>query len=318
MAQTIKEISDSMKAAYVHSSAVRSIYNLESQYIDENIAGDDAAAVVFFNKYIGVISVTAVIISCIATVAALLQNLFSYHKEDVEKIVDNERYGHKGWYENMALKFQYSSALNVNYTEIPDPNAIDGDFSEEDVYTPIDATLQIVKYAYAEEQPTGFGVLLKIAKEASGQLMPLGDGNNGTDNEITPFTSYMNRIKPAGVPLTIRNTVPDRLFLNLRIYYDPLIVNSSGELLSDTSIKPVETAIQSYLNSLNFNGEFINMKLIDAVQQAQGVVVAELMSSQAQYAGNNAQNIEDRYTPYSGYMQLDFTNDLIVDYRNNY
>lgn len=318
MAQTIKEISDSMKAAYIHSSAVRSIYNLESQYIDENIADDDNAAVLFFNKYIGIISVTAAIISVIATVAALLQNLFSFHKEDVNRIVDNERYGHKGWYEKMALKFQYSSTLNVNYTEIPDVSAVDGDFAEGDVYTPVDENLQIVKYAYAEEQPAGFGVLLKIAKEVSGQLMPLGDGNNGTNDEITPFSSYMNRIKPAGVPLAIRNTFPDRLYVNLRIYYDPLIVNSLGELLSDTNLKPVEMAIQSYLNSLNFNGEFINMKLIDAIQQAEGVVVVELLSSSAQYAGNPPQYIEDRYTPYSGYMQLDLANDLIVDYRNNY
>lgn len=313
---TLKDIISTIKVAFISSSAVREIYGLETDYQNTNPQNDDDK-VAFYEAHISKVSVESVWVFIIATISLTLETMFSWHKQEISDTVDNERYGHIGWYRKKALAFQYGAALNVNYTEIPDANATDGDFSESDEYTVDDDSKKIVEYAHAEEKQGSFGVLLKVAKKVNGIIRPLDNGQNGTDNEITPFTSYMNRIKPAGVPLEIRSTLPDRLILNIRIYYDPLVFDDTGHRLDDNT-EPVKAAINGYLNSITFNGEFISMKLIDAIQTVEGVVVAELLSAQYQYASNPISVIDARYTPFAGYMELDMNNDLALTFKNNY
>ena len=49
-------------------------------------------------------------------------------------------------------------------------------------------------------------------------------------------------------------TEADLLKVAYTIYYDPLVMNSDGELIADDTIKPVELAINNYIQNLPFNG----------------------------------------------------------------
>lgn len=308
MARTINEIADGIKSAFIMNAEIRNMYSLEHDFL--NIA-QRLDPVVFYNEHFSLVSIETIFIYLIAAVAHTIEVLFDKHKIEITHIVETERFGLPGWYQKMALQFRYGAGLDESYY---DP---DGDFADTDIYPEEyqdDSDYErIVKYAYAEEIAEHTGVTIKIAKEVDGELCPLDNGDDDTDDELSAFEAYMNRIKPAGIPITVVNRQPDNLSLELNIQYDALILNSNGELLSDTSVKPVETAIRQYLNSIEFNGRFVPMKLIDAVQIAEGVVVAEIVSATGQYGGHAAEPIVLQYTPKAGYMKLE-NNNLTINY----
>jgi len=238
----------------------------------------------------------------IATIIATLENMFDWLKSDITKIVDNERYGHVGWYKKMALKFQYGAGINDNYSE----QAM-SDFAEQTVYPTEDAGLQVVKNAFAEDNNNGIGVTIKITGEDSnGDFTPL------PSPEADAFRNYMNRIKPAGIPLTIINAPADNLKLNIIIYFDPLILDNAGVSILNGN-KPVEIAIKKYLHDIEFNGEFIRMKLVDAIQTVEGVAVVENVEA---YYSHRAGwlPIQVKHAPFSGYMNLQIPQNLTITF----
>lgn len=311
MARTTKEIADGMKQGFVNDSSIRLMYSLDT---DWNNRGTQTA-LEFYNAHFSAVSIETIFIYLVAIVANAIEVLFDEHKANITRIVETERFGLPGWYRKMALQFRFGAGLDENYY---DP---DGAFADTDIYPAQYQNDQdyphIVKYAYAEETAEHLGVTIKIAKETDGVLSPLDDGTDDTDNEIAAFTAYINRIKPAGVPVTVVNSQPDQLTLTLVVKYDPLVItldsNGDGVLISDSSVKPVELAIEQYLNSIDFNGRFIPMKLIDAVQVAEGVKIAEITSATAQHADYDPQPIGIEYTPYAGYMKLESSN-LTINY----
>jgi hypothetical protein len=297
MARTIAEISNYIKTGFISSQNLRNLYGLEEEYANSTI--DNAA---FYDNHFSQVSIETIIINIVAVVAATIENMFDWFTADIKKIVESERYGHAGWYKKMALLFQFGENINNEYS--PESTS---DFAESAIYANENPELQVIKYAFAESSATGTGVNIKIAGETDGELSPL------TSDQIKAFTAYMNRIKPAGIPLNIINRNADRLIIELTIYYNPLVLDSDGSKISDGS-RPVEEAINGYLNSIEFNGEFINMKIIDAIQQAIGVEIAELTRSAQQHEGYPVTDIEVKFTPDSGYMRLDFENDLFITY----
>jgi len=307
MARTIKEIADGMKQSFVNDTSIRSMYSLDT---DWNNRGTQTA-LEFYNAHFSAVSIETIFIYLVAIVANAIEVLFDEHKANITRIVETERFGLPGWYRKMALQFRFGAGLDENYY---DP---DGDFAGTDIYPDQyndDRNYpHIVKYAYAEETAEHLGVTIKIAKETDGVLSPLDDGTADTDNEIAAFTAYMNRIKPAGIPVAVVNSQPDQLTLSLLVKYDPLLLNADGTLISSPSDKPVEIAIEQYLNSIDFNGRFVPMKLIDVVQVAEGVKIAEVTSATAQHAGYDPQPIGIEYMPYAGYMKLESSN-LTINY----
>lgn len=298
MARTTKEIADGMKQNFVNDTSIRSMYSLDT---DWNNRGTQTA-LEFYNAHFSAVSIETIFIYLVAIVANAIEVLFDEHKANITRIVETERFGLPGWYRKMALRFRFGAGLDENYY---DP---DGAFADTDIYPAQYQNDQdyphIVKYAYAEETAEHLGVTVKIAKETDGVLSPLDNGTDDTDNEIAAFTAYMNRIKPAGIPVAVVNSQPDQLTLTLVVKYDPLLLNANGTLITSPSDKPVEIAIEQYLNSIDFNGKFIPMKLVDAVQVAEGVKIAEITSATAQHAGYEPRPISIEYTPYAGYMKL--------------
>jgi hypothetical protein len=194
-----------------------------------------------------------------------------------------ERYGYKGWYERMMKAFQYGD--NVNELE------------EKTYYNVIDESKQIIKFAYCEEK--SIGILLKVAKEDSnGEPIPLSVAPDG--DEYEDALAYINRVKPAGISVEIRSQNADELEVNISVKYNPLL------FINETQVQNiVETTIKEYLKSIEYNGSFVGMKMIDFIQTIQGIEIAQINSvvvTHALYREDITTKLS--YTPYSGYLKL--------------
>ena len=169
MARTIREIADGMKVEFVRNGTLRDLYGLT----DYNPDNDAAALAAYYDSKFSLVSVETCILFVVATCAALLENMFDWFTADVDGIVNEDRYGRKGWYENTARNFQFEDGTNFG---------LDIETGE---YATVDEEARIVTHASASSN--GFGVKLKVAKGNAGALQPL------SQQERTAFETYINR-----------------------------------------------------------------------------------------------------------------------------
>ncbi len=219
----------------------------------------------------------------IAVAHWVLEHLFDMHKQEVNAMLAAQRAHTLQWYATKARQFQYGYALP--------PDA--------DSYATIntDPSVMIVKNAAVVELPNL--VRVKVAKQDSGALAPL------TITELASLNAYMQQIKDAGIRLQVTSGAPDNLRLSLRVYYDPLVLNSTGDRLDGTSDDVVFTAVNEYLSSLPFNGIFVLNNLIASILKVDGVVNVSIVNAGAQYALLPFEPIIDQHIPDSGYLLLD-------------
>ena len=267
MARTIKEIANGMKVEFVHNETLCNAFGLT---YDQN--RDNEECVSYYNQNFSAVSVETCLIYIVAACAAALENMFDWFKQDVNEIVANERYGHKGWYEAKAREFHYT-----------DPN------TQEEVYP--------ITHASCEE--LNFGIKLKVAKGEPGSMESLSADN--PNNELLAFRTYMNRLKPAGMPIVFVNEPADELSLNMVVYYNPIKHTNANNVL-----QTVKDAITAYLQDIDFNGVFTTTALVDALQKVDGLDIIEVLDVQARHGQNNFERIElsTRYQPESGYLRL--------------
>jgi hypothetical protein len=274
MARTIDDIASEIKQTFIKSEAMRNAYGFTDYDADGDLVG-------YYDSKFSAVAIETLMIYIFATVTAFVENTFDWFKEDITKIVDSERYGHKGWYENKSKEFQLGDGLLEDGTY--------ADTTSEEA-----KAKRIITQAHASSQ-TGMGVKLKVAKSDSDTLAPL------SDIERNAFTEYINRIKPAGMPIEIISSEPDLLAINLVIYYDPLIYLT----VADVQNKAKDT-INEYLLQLSFNGYFVTTDVVDRLQRVAGFDMIEIHNVKAKYAGFDYVDIENgvRYLPESGYMKL--------------
>lgn len=200
------------------------------------------------------------------------------------------------WYALKAAAFQYGYSL-VDDADYYDNTGIP------------DATIEaskIVSFAAVVEATRGLRI--KVAKTSGGNLAALSGG------ELTSFSVYMGRVKDAGVKLDITSGSADSLKQTIDIYYDPLVINSSGARIDGTSSDPVGDAIRSYLKNLPFNGVFAVQKEVDYLQTVEGVVLINVKSSKAKYAALPYTSFSVQYIPDAGYLRIVSPGDLILSF----
>lgn len=220
---------------------------------------------------------------CVACCAYALDVVFHLASVLLESIVARSRYGTLSWYVAIAKEFQYGDALvRVNH---------------EWVYSPVNTNNQVVQLAAAEDA-TGV-VNLKVAKIVGTTTQPLAVA------ELNAFKGYIAQKKIPGVEVNVISDLPDELRLFLNVNINPLVLQANGELIGSPGVFPVEDAVNLYLKSLDFDGSFELMKLIDFVQQAQGVVSAYVSSALARYGANPFTAFAQRYYPNAGHMIID-------------
>lgn len=217
-----------------------------------------------------------------------VENLFDEHKLWVENRAKELIVGTPNWLANRALEFQYGDSLVFS----------GGKYQ----YATVNESARIVKLVSVNE--SNGQVYMKIAKLVSDEPVEL------TVPELAAFITYMGKIKMAGVKVNSLSRPADVLRINYHIYVDPLVMNLDGELLSNTSIKPVEIAINNYCKGLPFDGIFSVTQLTDLIQQSEGVINPVFDSAEASYGLNPFVPINDYYNPNAGYLIIDIAHPL--------
>ena len=212
------------------------------------------------------------------------ENLYDFHKEDVEGIIAAQKPHRLQWYGTKAKAFQYG-------VDLP---------ADSDVYAvvpPADAGVLVVDFAAAVELSNQ--VRIKVAKLTGSVLGAL------SGPELEAFTTYMNRVKDAGVRLLCTSGAADKLQPTMVIYYDPLVLKADGSRVDGTAATPVKDAVNAFLDGLPFNGLFILNSFIATMQAIPGVKVADVVAVQGSYGVGIVTPITTWYTPDGGYMALD-------------
>jgi len=270
MARTTEEIKLQMTDAFLASPTLRNAYG-----IAEGTAWSTAFSAV---------SIENILLFIVAAAIHVVERIFDQFKADVDNKVESLIVASVPWYHAMALKFQYGDALTIN----PDTYAYG--------YATEDETKRIVKYCAVRDR--GVNIRVLVSKDVDGSPAPLGY------SEMTAFTEYMDRVKLAGVVLMCNTYNSDHAMIYAKITVDPLVINTSGTLVGNNSVHPVEDAIKEHLKNILYGGTLNKTKLVDAIQAVEGVEDVELTSleckadAEADYTtvtGNNYVGVSGSY-----------------------
>lgn len=229
-----------------------------------------------------------------------LDVLFDLHKAETLDLISQKTPHHERWYRNHALSFQYGYPL-IFESDKYDNAGIDEQLIEAS---------KIIKYCAVVSGiiDNRRVLIVKVATEVNGKLQPLTVGQKDA------FEAYMETTKDAGVEIVIINYLPDRLFITQVIYYNPLILDASGNSII-TGGKPVEEAMNQYMKELPFNGELVLAHYIDKLQKVSGVMIPDLKHAETSWIDATIddygalQTIDVKKIPESGYFEIvDFTN----------
>lgn len=206
----------------------------------------------------------------------LFEQVMLVHQNEVDAAIADSFVGSVEWYVAQAKLFQYGYSLiiNSNYSV---------------TYETIDTDAQICEFAAAEE--SAGTLVLKVRRK---------DTDIFSTDELNAFTEYMSKVKFAGTQIQIRNDYSDKLKLYMEIIYDP-----QYDL---TTLKSnVETAINNYIENIEFNNKFYVNTLIDRIQSVDGVIDPQMNFSSSQVKTNTGSYsaLTYIYKPFAGYLEID-------------
>jgi hypothetical protein len=217
--------------------------------------------------------------------------MFDADKSDIANQIAQLKPHRLQWYINKSLAYMHG------YELVQDEDYYDtSTMSASDISSAL-----VVNYSAAVEK-SGV-VYIKVA--GSGPV-PL------TDAQEAGLTAYFKEVKDAGVKLEIINRPAEYFKAQLTIYYDPMVLDSTG--LSTTGSYPVRNTINSFISSLPFNGEYRNNVLTDKLEELPGVVIAKLVSASTSNDGVTFLPVDAYIVPDSGYFKIYNDTDLVITY----
>lgn len=232
----------------------------------------------------------------VAVVMAALDNLFDLHKSEVDATIDTLKPHRLTWYRDLALRFQ----LGQNPIADSDKYANTGLTAAQILAQKIIAQAAVTK--------VNGSLRMKVVKQLGGIYTPLNTA------EKTAFEVFIADQQDAGVNIIIDSLAPDSLRLQLDVWFNPLVLLPDGSRIDGTATTPVPDAINGYLAKLDFNGEYANTLLMDALKLVDGVVFPVVKLAEAKYGLFPYAQIDERYIPDAGYLYLDPAN-LNINYR---
>lgn len=285
--RTYTEIKNSITQSFITNTNIIDRYNL--------------TAGLSFDAQFSLLSIENILFSVIAGVIYTLEQFFGQHKIEVTDQLYNQKSGRLPWYRFMALNFLYGFDL------LPDSDEFDLVGATAQQIT----AAQIIKYSAVNNSDIPGQIVIKIATENEAVLSPV------TAQQKEAVEAYFERVKWAGTYVTIINYLPDRLFLNIKIQRDPLVIDENGNSILNGG-KPVEDAIQAFLKELPFNGELVLAHLIDKLQLVDGVVIPTLLEASSSWIDASIDDygtptvIDIKRIPVSGYFEV--TNFNSIEY----
>lgn len=233
-----------MTDAWMASEALRQVYGWNE--------GDT------FESRFSPLSIESLLLFVVAGLAHTIEVLMDAFRQEVETRITQSLVQGVAWYHTQALAYQHGHPLVLD------------EHTWQPRYDHPDANARIVKYAAVRDMGTSLQVL--VAADRAGKPHPL------TDEQLESFRAYMNRIKMAGIMLSVRTAPPDDITPRLRIQIDNLVLLPSGESISQAGKFPVREAIESHLAGIKYGGAVNKTRLVDAIQAVPGVLDVELLS----------------------------------------
>jgi hypothetical protein len=229
----------------------------------------------------------------VASAIWVLEKLFDTHYLECRQLISDQKNGRKTWYKTLALNFQYGFDLVTDKDYFVNGNAT----TEQ-----IEAS-KIVKYAAVAEPDDESRIIIKIAGETNGFLSPI------TPDQKEAFQAYIKDTKWAGTKTTVINYLPDRLYLNIQIKRDALVLDNHGMSILNANF-PVNEAIQEFMKELPFDGDLRLSALVDKLQVVPGVLDATVVSAESAWINPDIggydipQPIFISKIPVSGYYEI--------------
>lgn len=266
MARTISEIKSAICAEWMGNEDVANAYGFS--------AGDR------FSEQFSVVSIENLLFYIVAVASWVVERLIDKHRTEVDAALDAMTPHRVKWYRDKVLKFMKDKTLSDDSDDYDT-----SDMTESEI-----EAARVVKYAAVSENASTSILTIKVAGESGGSRCAL---DAATAQQLQ---NYLREVKDAGVRINLVNESADRFKCSLSICYDGLLEVTSVS-------KAVLRAVQDYVENLPFNGVYSNMALVDAVQQVEGVKIAEVTSSAIKANGSDSWTaIAVRVVPQSGYM----------------
>lgn len=208
----------------------------------------------------------------VATVIYLTESLFEQLRVELVKVRDSAVPGTPDWYRNKALEWQDGHVIQLSQGVLS--------------YPTIDPSAQLVKRAAVTEQPDG-SILIKVATATA----PLSAA------QIASVTAYFRELHFAGTIYGVLSLNADKLRVTANVYFDPQV----GAV---NTLANIEAAIQTHLESLDFNAAIFTSKITDAIQSANGVEDIHDLEAQSDN-GTGMIVISRTVVPLSGWFEVD-------------
>lgn len=162
-----------------------------------------------------------------------------------------------------------------------------------------DDTKKIIEFSATKQADRNRQVTIKVAKDDG-----LGNPEQLTTDEQQAAATYVDRVKGAGLLISVVSFPSDILTLDFDLYYDGQFVESVVE-------DNVNTAIITYLQNLPFDGTIKLINLIDSIQEVEGVKDVLINVAQAQPEGGEFVTFNRVYDTKAGYASYDITSSII-------
>jgi len=281
---TVKDFKDQIGAQFMASAGARKHYDFP-----------DGAT---FDSYFPTVSVESILLYVFAFGMWVLASLFDQFTAEVQALLTELKPHTLRWYVTKAKAYQHCCQLPKDETGQ----------TVSDVYDVIEPKAQVVKYAVAQE--TGGLILIKVAKYSTAtDPTP----QKLTDNELAGLKGYFSQIKDAGVPVAIISNNPDRMTIDVAIFYNPMLLfpdvdSATGKvtaLKNGDGVDVVRAAIEQVIENLPFNGDCKTSDILDAIKAVPGVDVADITSVATRGDNGNYTKVVGYSTPQSGYFKLE-------------
>lgn len=232
----------------------------------------------------------------VATVIATLDNLWDLVLSLIDAKIATLKPHSLKWYRQLALNFQYGQNTIPETDQYANTGLTDTQIAAQKII------------AQAAVTKVSGKLRMKVVKLVNGKYAKL------SPTEMTAFTAYIDKQGDAGVDVLPYSFDADNLKLTLDVWFDPLILLPNGSRIDGTSATPVPDAINTYLDNLDFDGQYANTLLVEALRAVDGVVFPVVKLAQSQYGFYPYTQIDEIYNPDAGYLYLDPAN-LTINYR---
>lgn len=185
---------------------------------------------------------------------------------------------------------------------------LDGQFQYDLTEVADPDELKVVSRCAVLESEDG-ELVVKVATINNGELQPL------SNDQATRLLFYLKQMKVPGVKIRLINEQPDLIKTNLNVYVDPLLIDlTTGRQLNIAEeVYPVKDAIKEYLNSLEFNGAFVQNYFENTIQNKDGINLVTIDLLQWKYAGFDFVDFSNFKVPQAGYFKIEDA-DLTITY----